>query len=686
MIVQRILTAGLIGGSLIVAGAIHAAANQAQGAFSGVDTLLQSTAPDSTTAETSLDGLKQQADALAADIAALQQNDLGPNTAKLTQLAHVVAQLQENIAALSPPGDPGQVAFLTDELESLKGQFVSFVALVENRSCKKAFAFDQSLINAAVTTPGISTAFPPLLPLPVLGRSKAATFELTRSVKIVTLQDDAKLDAVATYLNDSLRGIVTRHVGSATYVGAPCILLELRDIKKPNGTPVGTEAYTLNVTSKGVAIRASTPQGLFYGVQSLLQLLPPQIYDRAGISEAPARWTLPHVDIVDWPRFGYRGVMLDTARHFMSVEEVKRLIDKASLLKVNTFHWHLSDDQGWRIEIPELPELTAAGGHSEVDSPPDPAVKWYYTQQDYKDVVAYAAERFVTIVPEIDGPGHTTAAKAAYTGLNCDNISPAIKTDTGVGYPGLCLNEPNLANTREFLNKLWSNLGSITPGPYVHVGGDEAPDAHGKMGVYNEAIKVPLAATGKIAMGWHELADADNLVPGTVLQFWGTGTSAAAIDNGLRQGAKVLMSPANLAYMDMCYGKGPNDTACYTWAGLISVQKSYSWDPGKHLRSGGQLVSEDKIIGLEAPLWSEKAPQTKSGVSKNDWIDRRAFPRLASYAELGWSPVTSNRSWTEYKVRLGHQGARWEALGVKYYPSDEQIPWQVLPRMIVLNQ
>lgn len=630
-----------------------------------------------------LDMLAQKAAALSRDIEAIQANFSGAARAKLDELARVVAQLRENIATAMGSNNPDEVAFLSSEFESLS---VQLVALKVTRSCNTATAFNQALIDTAMAGPGVAKGLPALLPLPVFGRSTTGTgtFELTDAVRIVTSWEDSELGGVVSYLNEKLKTPLSHVVAPATDVGAPCIRLELRELTS-NGKTIGAEGYALKITPSGVSIRASTPQGIFYGVQTLLQLLPPQIYDRAGISTMPKSWTLPSVEIVDWPRFGYRGVMLDTARHFMSIDEIKRLIDHASLLKVNIFHWHLSDDQGWRIDIPEMPELTKVGGHSEVGSAPDPTVQWYYTQEEYKDVVAYAAERFVTIIPEIDGPGHTSAAKAAYIGLNCDNQPVTIKTDTGVGYPGLCLTDPNLANTKDFLNKLWTSLAAITPGPYMHVGGDEAPDAHGKMGVYADAVKVPLAATGKIAIGWHELADADNLEPGTVLQFWGTGNSATAIDNGLRQGAKVLMSPANLTYLDMCYGRGANDSPCYNWAGLISIEKSYSWDPGKYLRSGSQFVAEDKIVGLEAPLWSETAPQTKSGVSKNDWIDRRAFPRLASYAELGWSPV-AGRSWAEYKVRLGHQGARWEALGVKYFPSDEQIPWQSLPRTIVLNQ
>jgi hexosaminidase len=419
-----------------------------------------------------------------------------------------------------------------------------------------------------------------------------------------------------------------------------------------SGAPstVGDEGYQLDVTRTAVVIRARRAAGLFAGVQTLRQLLPPTV-DSATVRPGP--WNVPGGHVVDFPRFVYRGAMLDVARHFFSVGQVERYIDQIARYKVNRFHLHLSDDQGWRIAIKGWDRLATYGGGTAVGGDPG----GFYTQDDYRTIVAYAAARFITVIPEIDMPGHTNAALASYADLNCNGVAPPRYTGTDVGFSSLCTSKEI---TYKFLDDVLGQLAALTPGGYLHIGGDEAQSTQpADYAAFINRVQQIVASHGKSVQGWHDLVHATPL-PSTVAQFWDTTTSDAAVAAAAQHGTKLVMSPANHAYLDMKYNA--QTPLGQDWAGLIEVKDAYGWNPGAYL-SG---VPASAVLGVEAPLWTETIRTSAD-------IEFMAFPRLPAIAELGWSPQ-STHSWSAFRNRLAAQGPRWKVQGVHYYHST-QIPW-----------
>jgi hexosaminidase len=429
------------------------------------------------------------------------------------------------------------------------------------------------------------------------------------------------------------------------------------------------EEYLLDVAASAVQLRAGTPEGLFRGVQTLRQLLPAKV-EHDTVQAGP--WELPGVHIADEPRYEWRGAHLDVARHFLTVEEVKRYIDLLTLYKVNRFHMHLSDDQGWRIQIDSWPDLTLIGGASEVGGGPG----GYYTKDDYREIVEYAADRFIMVIPEIDMPGHTDAAETSYPVLNScrpDNLpshrllegweDEPYYTDIGVGFSALCVDDPV---TYEFVDDVVRELAAMTPGPYIHVGGDEAHQTSDEDYVmFMNRVRDIVAAHGKTLMGWAEVAQA-NPLPGSIAQNWtpdsGNEPGGDLARMAVAKNMKVVMSPANRVYLDMKYAPGVPPDLGLSWAGFVEVRQSYDWNPGAHLTG----VTDTHVIGVEAPLWSET-------VTNIDEAELLAYPRMAGAAEIGWTPQ-SGRVWEKYRVRLAAQAERWDILDVDFYRSP-QVPW-----------
>jgi hexosaminidase len=396
------------------------------------------------------------------------------------------------------------------------------------------------------------------------------------------------------------------------------------------------------VRPEGVRLAAATPAGLFRGAQTLRQL-------------ASVDGSIPAGRITDRPRFAYRGVMLDVARHFFPVADVKRLIDVAALLKLNHLHLHLTDDQGWRIAIDAWPRLTEYGGGTEVGDGPG----GYFTKADYREIVAYAAERFITVVPEVDLPGHTNAALASYPELNADGAAPDRYTGIAVGFSALAVAKEV---TYRFLDDVFGELAALTPGPYLHVGGDEAKtvDPEDYATIVARAQQI-VARHGKTPIGWHEVAAAP-LLPSTVVQYWGVaaedgdGTRAAAA-----QGNRVIMSPADRTYLDMKYDD--ESPWGFDWAGHITTETSYDWDPATYL-SG---VDESAVLGVESPLWTET-------VRTIEQVEYLLMPRLAVTAEVGWAQ-TGRQDWAHLRERLAAQHAVWTALGIAFFEAPD-VPWR----------
>jgi hexosaminidase len=502
--------------------------------------------------------------------------------------------------------------------------------------------------NAAVTVTAVPLTS--VVPAPVSATATAGvTYSVTASTTIYTEPGSTAAADIGTLFATQLR----RSTGYPLPVVAapnpnPADGISLLLSGAPAG--VGTEGYQLDVTGTTIAIRANQPAGLFEGVQTLRQLLPPEA-DSATVQPGP--WPVTGGHVVDYPRFVHRGAMLDVARHFFPVSTVERYLDEISLYKVNYFHIHLSDDQGWRLVINSWPNLTTIGGSTAVGGDPG----GFYTQAEYSQIVAYAAARYITVVPEIDMPGHTNAALASYAELNCDGVAPPLYTGTNVGFSSLCVSREI---TYTFIDQVIGEIAALTPGPYIHIGGDEAQSttAADYMTFINRAQQI-VAAHGKTVIGWHDIVNATPL-PSTVGQFWGTSTRNSAVAAAAANGTKFVMSPANRTYLDMKYNS--RTVLGQRWAGFIDVKTAYGWDPGNYVVG----VSEPSVLGVEGPLWTETIRTLGD-------IEYMAFPRLPALAELGWSPF-STHDWTAFKVRLGAQGPRWHVMGINYYHST-QISW-----------
>ncbi|MEU6536558.1 beta-N-acetylhexosaminidase [Streptomyces sp. NPDC047000] len=483
-----------------------------------------------------------------------------------------------------------------------------------------------------------------VIPAPASVTPGGTPYRITRDTRIVA---PSRARSVGTYLADLLRPS-TGHPLPLTTHGTGGIQLRLAP------GPYGAEGYRLHSGRGGVVITAREPAGLFHGVQTLRQLLPPAV-EKDTVQPGP--WPVAGGTIVDRPRYAYRGAMLDVSRHFFTVAQVKRYIDELALYKLNVLHLHLSDDQGWRIAIDSWPRLASHGGSTQVGGGPG----GHYTKADYREIVRYAASRHLEVVPEVDMPGHTNAALASYPELNCDGTAPPLYTGTEVGFSSLCVDKDV---TYDFVDDVIRELAALTPGRYLHIGGDEAHStSHADYTVFMDRVQPVVAAYGKTVIGWHQLTGA-HPAKGALAQYWGLDTTSAEekaqVVAAAQHGTGIVLSPADRVYLDMKYTAGT--PIGLDWAGLVEVRRSYDWDPGAYLPG----LPESSVRGVEAPLWTETV------VTGAD-IDHLAFPRLPGAAELGWSPAATH-DWDAYKVRLAAQGPRWEALGIGFYRSP-QVPW-----------
>ncbi len=498
-----------------------------------------------------------------------------------------------------------------------------------------------------IPTPAAWTAFDTLIPKPVETAADGGTFTLTPETKVYVLPGNAEARAIGQTLVDQLNrgtGYALAVESLPDQLPANAIALDLS-----GDASLGAEGYTLDVSAAGARLSAAGTAGLFYAAQTLRQLFPAAIEADAL---QPGPWSIPTGTVRDYPRFAWRGTMLDAARHFLAVEDVKRYIDLMAGYKLNRLHLHLSDDQGWRLEIKSWPKLAEIGGSSEVGGGPG----GYYTQVEYGEIAAYAQSRYITVVPEIDMPGHTTAALASYPELNCDGKAPKLYTGTQVGFSSLCIDEDV---TYRFIDEVIGEVAALTPGAYIHIGGDEAKaTSAADYRKFTTAVQEIVAAHGKQMVGWEEIGQID-LRPDSIAQVWndGGGRKAAA------QGAMLVVSPADKTYLDMQYDH--SSKLGLHWAGYIEVRDAYDWDP---MDQPG--ATERNVLGVEAPLWSET-------VKTMDDIEWLAFPRLPGVAEIGWSPQ-EGRGWEEYKLRLAAHGPRMAAMGVEFYRSP-QVVWEGEP-------
>ncbi|MFD8984580.1 beta-N-acetylhexosaminidase [Streptomyces sp. NPDC059564] len=482
-----------------------------------------------------------------------------------------------------------------------------------------------------------------LLPAPASARAEGAPYSFGAGTVIRTgVAAPEEVRQVGELLAEQLRGpsglplpVVDGQEGDGIR-----LLLDRGDAE------LGAEGYRLRATPSGVTLTARTPAGLFHAGQTLRQLLP-----------VSGTGSVPGGTVTDVPRFAYRGAMIDVARHFFPVEQVKRYVDQLAQYKINALHVHLTDDQGWRLAVDSWPRLATYGGGSEVGGGPG----GHWTKEEYRDLVAYAAERYVDVVPEIDMPGHVNAAQAAYGELTCDGKAPERYTGIKVGFSSLCVGKER---TYEFIDQVLGELAELTPGRYLHIGGDEAhatPAAD--YAAFMDRAQRVVARHGKTVVAWHQLASA-RPAPGAVLQYWGHDKTAAAEKAAVvaagKSGHPVILSPADHAYLDMKYDKATKPGLA--WAGYVPVQRSYAWNPGSYLAG----LPESAVLGVEAPLWTETV------ATRSDW-ELLAFPRVLGLAELGWSP-SSALDWPTYRERLAAQSPRLDAQNITYYRAPD-VPW-----------
>lgn len=438
-------------------------------------------------------------------------------------------------------------------------------------------------------------------------------------------------------------------------VGAPVAVLhedegpgvvELRLTTDPAELPVSAalapalaaEAYRLEVDERRVVLTALDTTGLARGLATL---------DQLGHAPAgPGRAVLvPPVLVVDHPRFPWRGLCLDVARHFFGVDVLKQVVSVLAALRLNVLHLHLTDDQGWRLHLPSRPALTEASGRTAVGGDPG----GFLTAAEYAEIVTYAATRGVTVIPEIDVPGHVNAALHAYGELTPTGEPTPAYTGVGVGFSRLTAELPA---TSRFLTDVLGDVAAMTPGPYVHVGGDEAMTMHPAeyQQLMTQAIGTVQAA-GRTVVGWQEIARVP-LPPGTVVQYWDEREGADDIATAVARGARVVLSPASRFYLDMRYDDAT--PVGQDWAGHISLRHCYEWEPADLLP-----VPLEQLAGVEAAIWTEAIRTPRE-------LFLLLMPRLAAVAELGWSAPAA-RGWDGFRRRVQRLSERWDADGVAWY-------------------
>ena len=486
-----------------------------------------------------------------------------------------------------------------------------------------------------------------LIPKPDSLLATGSSFRLTKKTQIVIQDEFLELRTVGIFLANKLKPATGFKLPISLYSEVESgnnIIYLSSDL---NNDQLGVEGYELIIEENHIKLQGNSAAGIFRGVQTLLQLLPETI-EKKSLQTGP--WEIASGIIVDFPSYEYRGAMIDVSRHFFGVEKVKEYIDHLARYKMNYLHIHLTDDQGWRIEIKKWPNLTNHGGSTQVGG----GKGGFFTQEDYKKIVKYAADRFITIVPEIDLPGHTNAALASYAELNCDGKAQKLYTGMEVGFSTLCTRNEN---TYEFVDDVIKELVEITPGPYIHIGGDESHSTKQEDYIYFvDRVQDIVKKYGKQMMGWDDITEG-SLNSNSVAQHWAKTDNAK---KAVGQNVKIVMSPASKAYLDMKYDS--TTTLGLNWAGFIEVDSGYIWNPATLING----VKKENILGVECPLWTET-------VTNLDELEYSVFPRLLGYAEIGWTKQ-ENRNWEDYKVRLGNQQARLEALGINYYPS-KLVPW-----------
>ena len=540
------------------------------------------------------------------------------------------------------------------------------------------------VLSAILGTAGCESepAIPGLIPLPESISSSAGEYRLdSESSILVSDPDDAELVRLAEYLAEPLRvsaGLPLPVGGRAEDSdGAIRLTLNAEALgpRQLPDTPLArSESYELSSSPTGIEIRAASHAGLFYGIQTLRQLLPAAATTGTG-GDTKDRWIVPALEIKDQPRFVYRGLHLDVGRHYFTPEFIKRYIDLLASYKLNVFHWHLTEDQGWRIEIDRYPRLTEVGSTREetiLEKNFDPYVGdgiphgGFYTKDEVRDIVAYATARYVTVIPEIELPGHSAAALAAYPELACTDGPFEVATVWGVKEDIYCPHE----RTFEFLEGVLTEVMELFPSPYIHIGGDEAPkarweespeaqavmrreglaDEHELQSWFIRRIERFLLEYDRRLIGWDEILEGGLAPQATVMSWRGVSGGIEAA----RQGHDVVMTPTSHMYFDYYQGMDTS-TEPLAIGGYLPLEKVYAFEP-----IPSELSEEEgrHVIGAQGNVWTEY-------IKTPEHAEYMAYPRALALAEVAWSPKSS-RDWTEFLRRLSSQFGRLDALGVNY--------------------
>ena len=497
-------------------------------------------------------------------------------------------------------------------------------------------------------------------------------FLINSNTKIIIVGSSKEEINIAKYFNHKLENAVgyKLEISNENIDTENSIILNSMD----NGK-LGAEGYTLVVNKNGVKI-TGTNAGQFYGIQSILQLLPAEIFGNK--IQENLELTVPFVEIEDAPRFEWRGMHLDVCRHFFSVEFIKKYIDYLAMHKMNTFHWHLTEDQGWRIEIKKYPKLSEVSayrnetiiGHHNTNPQKFDGKRYggIYTQEEIREVVKYASDRFITVVPEIELPGHSVAALTAYPELSCTGGPFEVRTSWGISDDIYCAGNEK---TFEFLENVLSEVVELFPSKYIHIGGDEAPkdrweecekcqarikkeglhDEHELQSYFITRMEKFLNSKGKQIIGWDEILEG-GLAPNEAVMSWrgNDGGIAAA-----KSKHKVVMSPNTNCYFDH-YQTENRENEPLAIGGFLPLEKVYSFNP-----IPPELTEEEGkyIIGAQGNVWTEYIATPES-------VEYMAFPRMSALAEVVWSE-DSNKDFDEFKLRMEKHYKRLDAIGTNYF-------------------
>jgi hexosaminidase len=507
----------------------------------------------------------------------------------------------------------------------------------------------QSSCNRRISEDMNQRANETVIPAPLRVQPCKGNFTFTHETRIVS-SGNKEIQQIGRFLAEAIREATDFDIPIETTPSSESLSDIISLALDQSKTTLGDEGYELLITSDSITLTAMAPAGLFYGLQTIRQLLPHDAENAAS---------LPCVEIVDLPRFKWRGMLLDCCRHFMTKEFVKRQIDLLAYHKMNTLHWHLTEDQGWRIEIKGYPKLTETGAwRLGEDGTP---YGGFYTQKEIREVVEYARERYVQVIPEIELPGHAVASLAAYPEHSCTGGPFEVETNWGVHKDVYCAGKER---TFQFLEEVLAEIVELFPAPYIHIGGDECPkdrwracpDCQARIvdeGLKNEhelqsyfigRIEGFLSTRGRRLIGWDEILEG-GLAPGATVQSWRgmDGALAAA-----RAGHDAIVSPTSHAYFDYDIG-------------AIDLRQVYSFEP---IPPGLDIEESRHILGGECNMWTEYAPQ--------ETIDSKVFPRILAMAERLWSPKARN-DYREFHKRVRRHYGRLDRLGVDYGPESKPI-------------